>query len=96
MAPRTGNSKETSNDAQDDMIHIFWFQHHYWPLSVRNGKGDRASSLTLETEAKNIPLTLILFKCNCGKIKTKLVEGEWTLDEVKEKVVDIIADKIKT
>lgn len=76
------------------MKHIFWFQHRYLPTGVDHGKGDVTSTLTLSKTACNVDMTLILFTCKCGAVKTKLVQGYWDLDEVRDKFLDIVKDKI--
>ena len=63
------------------MKHIFSFQHRYWPISVQHSNSKKTS--------------LISFLCNCGKAKAKLVDGIWTLEEVKAIVINKIADKLK-
>ncbi len=63
------------------MIHLFKFQHKYWPVAV--------------VHMKDQPTTSITLMCGCGKSKVKIVDGEWTLDDVKAKVVEKIADKLK-
>jgi hypothetical protein len=34
----------------------------------------------------NIKYTRLKFKCRCEKLKTKYVEGHWTLEELEAKV----------
>jgi hypothetical protein len=79
---------------EKNMKHIFWFQHRYLPVGVNEGTGDVQSTLNLRTVARNVPMTLVLFKCKCGKVKTKVIEGKWTLDQVRDKFLDIVKDKI--
>ena len=79
---------------EKNMKHIFWFQHRYLPTGVDHGTGDITSTLTLGTIKKDVDMTLILFTCKCGAVKTKLVQGYWDLDQVKDKFLDIVKDKI--
>lgn len=68
------------------MRHIFGFQHHWRAIDIRHGRGSITHSLTLQTTAKNVLMTEILYKCWCGKFKTDTVKGHWSLDHfVKER-----------
>lgn len=60
------------------MKHIFWFQHRYYPVRVNKGR----------------TITAVLYRCNCGREMRKTIEGQWTLDQVKEQLLDKIKDRL--
>lgn len=64
------------------MKHIFWFQHNYKPIKVSHGRAKSYDRLTNYLLGENIPATLILEKCKCGSLKTQLIEGFHTLEEI--------------
>lgn len=76
------------------MRHVFWFQHKYLPISVKHGTADVHSTLTNEKLSEKVPCTLVLYKCKCGHIMTKTIKGDWTLDEVKERLLDKIKERL--
>jgi len=61
------------------MKHIFWFQHNWKIKDYLHGKGSIVNRLNFEKEAEDVPMTEILYKCECGAIKTKTIKGHWDL-----------------
>jgi hypothetical protein len=64
------------------MMHILWFQHKFKTISVQHGKAKCYNVLTNILLGENIPATLILRKCKCGKIKTELIQGIHSLTDI--------------
>lgn len=66
------------------MKHIFRFQHRYYPAAVNHSTYGSVSD----------PYTIVLYGCQCGHHMTKTIKGHWTLDEVKEGLLDAIKNNL--
>lgn len=64
------------------MKHIFWFQHDHKPIKAYYCRAKSFDTLTNYLLGENIPATLILKKCKCGNLKTELIEGFHTLEDI--------------
>lgn len=65
------------------MKHFFW-QHEYVPFKVEHIYAKQISTLTERVLADKIPSTQILKRCKCGKLKTELIEGLYSLDDITD------------
>ena len=70
---------------ENKMKHIFWFQHKWRAVSVKHGFGSIMNNLNFRKEAENVPMTEILYHCDCGAVKTKTIKFHWSLKEVRGK-----------
>jgi len=77
-------NKETSD-------HFWWmFMFHSWRVIAVYNRDEPMvdkldGDLIEDGDCKPVtrPRTDILYRCPCGKVKTKTVQGKWTLEQVK-------------
>ena len=57
------------------------WKHTYKVVAAEQGSGSATSNLTGQI-SYNVPMTTVLYRCECGVVKSKPIEGHWTLEQL--------------
>jgi len=57
----------------------FWHKHRWQVVASQEGLGVR-----LVMPGVHYPVTQVLLRCDCGEVRTKLLDGHWTLAQLSQ------------
>ncbi len=58
------------------------FHRHHWVAVAAQKLYYKTARFGVPIEGTESPITEVLLKCECGDVRTKMVDGHWTIEDI--------------